>query len=160
MNISLIAALSTNRVIGVNNSMPWYLPADLVWFKNHTLDRSVIMGRKTFESIGRPLRRRHNIVLSNKPGNDKRVTWVSSPEAAILAAVEKEEILVIGGGSVYLQFMPFAKNMYLTHIDLEVHGDTHFPRYEIDLWKTKYIELHNKKGKNGHSYYFEILHKI
>ncbi|EOU9780551.1 dihydrofolate reductase, partial [Escherichia coli] len=86
MNISLIAALAADRVIGMENAMPWHLPADLAWFKRNTLDKPVIMGRKTFESIGRPLPGRHNIVLSSQAGTDDRVTWVVSPEAAIAAA--------------------------------------------------------------------------
>ena len=91
MNISLIAALAADRVIGMENAMPWHLPADLAWFKRNTLDKPVIMGRKTFESIGRPLPGRHNIVLSSQAGTDDRVTWVVSPEAAIAAAGDVEE---------------------------------------------------------------------
>lgn len=91
MIISLIAALAADRVIGMENAMPWHLPADLAWFKRNTLNKPVIMGRKTFESIGRPLPGRHNIVLSSRPGSEAGVTWVTSMDEALAAAggVEK-----------------------------------------------------------------------
>ena len=159
MYISLIAALAADRVIGMENAMPWHLPADLAWFKRNTLDKPVIMGRKTFESIGRPLPGRHNIVLSSQPSNDERVTWVASPEAAIAAAGDVEEVMVIGGGSIYSQFLPLAQRMYLTHVDAEVGGDTYFPDYEPDEWETSFSEFHDADSANSHGYCFEILHK-
>ncbi|VFT76144.1 dihydrofolate reductase [Klebsiella aerogenes] len=122
--ISLIAALAVDRVIGMENAMPWNLPADLAWFKRNTLNKPVVMGRLTWESIGRPLPGRKNIVISSKPGSDDRVQWVSSVEEAIAACGDVEEIMVIGGGRVYEQFLPKAHKLYLTHIDAEVEGDT------------------------------------
>ena len=101
--ISLIAALAVDRVIGMENAMPWNLPADLAWFKRNTLNKPVVMGRLTWESIGRPLPGRKNIVISSKPGSDDRVQWVSSVEEAIAACGDVEEIMVIGGGRVYEQ---------------------------------------------------------
>ena len=101
--ISLIAALAVDRVIGMENAMPWNLPADLAWFKRNTLNKPVVMGRLTWESIGRPLPGRKNIVISSKPGSDDRVHWVSSVEEAIAACGDVEEIMVIGGGRVYEQ---------------------------------------------------------
>ena len=115
--ISLIAALAVDRVIGMENAMPWNLPADLAWFKRNTLNKPVVMGRLTWESIGRPLPGRKNIVISSKPGSDDRVQWVSSVEEAIAACGDVEEIMVIGGGRVYEQFLPKAQKLYLTHID-------------------------------------------
>ena len=100
MMISLIAALAADRVIGMENAMPWNLPADLAWFKRNTLNKPVIMGRLTWESIGRPLPNRLNIVVSSQPGNAEGVTWVSSIEEAINAAGDAEEIMVIGGGRI------------------------------------------------------------
>lgn len=93
--ISLIAALAVDRVIGMENAMPWNLPADLAWFKRNTLNKPVVMGRLTWESIGRPLPGRKNIVISSKPGSDDRVQWVSSVEEAIAACGDVEEIMVI-----------------------------------------------------------------
>ena len=90
MIISLIAALAADRVIGMENAMPWHLPADLAWFKRNTLNKPVIMGRKTFESIGRPLPGRHNIVLSSRPGTDAGVTWATSLDEALAASGDVE----------------------------------------------------------------------
>ena len=157
MIISLIAALATDRVIGMENAMPWHLPGDLAWFKRNTLNKPVIMGRKTFESIGRPLPGRLNIVISSKPGEHEGVTWVTSVDAALAAAGGVEEVMVMGGGRVYEQFLPKANRLYLTHIDAEVEGDTHFPDYEPDDWKSTFSEFHDADEQNSHGYCFEIL---
>uniref|UniRef100_UPI0007E2A98B rethreaded DHFR n=1 Tax=synthetic construct TaxID=32630 RepID=UPI0007E2A98B len=139
MAISLIAALAVDRVIG-DTHFPDYEPddwesvfsefhdadaqnpADLAWFKRNTLDKPVIMGRHTWESIGRPLPGRKNIILSSQPGTDDRVTWVKSVDEAIAACGDVPEIMVIGGGRVYEQFLPKAQKLYLTHIDAEGHS--------------------------------------
>lgn len=157
MIISLIAALATDRVIGMENAMPWHLPGDLAWFKRNTLNKPVIMGRKTFESIGRPLPGRLNIVISSKPGEHEGVTWVTSVDAALAAASGVEEVMVMGGGRVYEQFLPKANRLYLTHIDAEVEGDTHFPDYEPDDWESTFSEFHDADEQNSHGYCFEIL---
>ncbi|UQY46060.1 type 3 dihydrofolate reductase [Erwinia sp. PK3-005] len=158
--ISLIAALAADRVIGMENAMPWDLPADLAWFKRNTLNKPVIMGRLTWESIGRPLPGRHNIVVSSQPGkNIDGVTWVTSLEEALAAAGEVEEIMVIGGGRIYEQMLDRADRIYLTHIDAEVEGDTHFPDYEPDEWQSVFSEFHDADEKNSHSYCFEILER-
>ncbi|KAA9002656.1 type 3 dihydrofolate reductase [Affinibrenneria salicis] len=159
MVISLIAALAVDRVIGMENAMPWHLPADLAWFKRNTLKKPIIMGRNTFESIGQPLPGRLNIVLSRRPGDDPRVTWVTSLEQALSAAGEVEEVMVIGGGNVYKQLLPQAQRLYLTHIDAEVEGDTHFPDYEPDEWQMTFSEFHDADENNSHSYCFEILER-
>jgi len=157
MIISLIAALATDRVIGMENAMPWHLPGDLAWFKRNTLNKPVIMGRKTFESIGRPLPGRLNIVISSKPGEHEGVTWATSVDAALAAAGGVEEVMVMGGGRVYEQFLPMANRLYLTHIDAEVEGDTHFPDYEPDDWESTFSEFHDADEQNSHGYCFEIL---
>ncbi|WP_275554600.1 type 3 dihydrofolate reductase [Mixta sp. Marseille-Q2659] len=158
--ISLIAALAADRVIGMENAMPWDLPADLAWFKRNTLNKPVIMGRLTWESIGRPLPGRLNIVVSSQSGeNAQGVTWVSSLEEAIAAAGDVEEVMVIGGGRIYEQMLDRADRLYLTHIDAEVEGDTHFPDYEPDEWQSVFSEFHDADEKNSHSYCFEILER-
>ncbi|MBU9851929.1 MULTISPECIES: type 3 dihydrofolate reductase [Rahnella] len=159
MIISLIAALATDRVIGMENAMPWHLPGDLAWFKRNTLNKPVIMGRKTFESIGRPLPGRLNIVISSKPGEHEGVTWVTSVDAALAAAGDVEEVMVMGGGRVYEQLLPKANRLYLTHIDAEVEGDTHFPDYEPDDWESTFSEFHDADEQNSHGYCFEILER-
>lgn len=155
--ISLIAALAADRIIGMENAMPWDLPADLAWFKRNTLKKPVIMGRLTFESIGRPLPGRLNIVVSSQPGSAEGVTWVTSLEEALQAAGDAEEIMVIGGGRVYEQMLKRADRLYLTHIDAEVEGDTQFPDYEPDEWQSTFSEFHDADKQNSHSYCFEIL---
>jgi dihydrofolate reductase len=157
--ISLIAALAADRIIGMENAMPWDLPADLAWFKRNTLKKPVIMGRLTFESIGRPLPGRLNIVVSSKPGSAEGLTWVTSLDDAISAAGEAEEIMVIGGGRIYEQMLARADRLYLTHIDAEVEGDTQFPDYEPDEWHSTFSEFHDADEQNSHSYCFEILER-
>ncbi|SFU92169.1 type 3 dihydrofolate reductase [Xenorhabdus koppenhoeferi] len=159
MNISLIAAMAIDRVIGMENAMPWTLPGDLAWFKRNTLGKPVVMGRVTYESIGRPLPGRLNIVISSQSASDDRVTWVNSIEAALAVAGDVEEIMVMGGGKVYEQFIPLAARMYLTHIDAEVIGDTHFPDYEPDEWNSVFTEYHDADENNSHGYCFEILER-
>ncbi|CAK7072217.1 type 3 dihydrofolate reductase [Morganella morganii] len=161
MNISLIAALAMDRVIGMENAMPWTLPEDLAWFKRNTVNKPVIMGRVTYESIGRPLPDRLNIVLSRTPGDDDRVVWAKSVEEA-LAIAQKEtdgEIMVMGGGKVYGQFLPLADRLYLTHVDAEVSGDTYFPDYEPDEWDSTFMEYHDADEANSHGFCFEILER-
>ncbi|EXU75871.1 type 3 dihydrofolate reductase [Erwinia mallotivora] len=155
--ISLIVAMAADRIIGMENGMPWHLPADLAWFKRHTLNKPVIMGRRTFESIGRPLPDRLNIVISSSPGADAAVTWVTSVDEALRAAGEAEEIMIIGGGRIYEQLLPQADRLYLTHIDAEVEGDTSFPDYEPDEWQSVFSEFRDADQQNSHSCFWEIL---
>ncbi|NIG62804.1 MAG: type 3 dihydrofolate reductase [Serratia symbiotica] len=159
MIISLIAALAAERVIGMGNAIPWHLLADLAWFKRNTLNKPVIMGRKTFESIGYPLPGRQSIVLSSRLGIESGVTWVSSLDDALDAAGKVEEVMVVGGGRIYSQFLARANRMYLTHIDAVVCGDIHFPDYKPYEWETLFSEFHDADEKNSHSYYFEILER-
>ncbi|MGB9097513.1 type 3 dihydrofolate reductase [Erwinia sp.] len=159
MMISLIAAMAADRVIGMDNAMPWHLPADLAWFKRQTLDKPVIMGRRTWESIGRPLPGRLNIVISSQPGEAEGVTWVTSIDEALQAAGEVEEVMVIGGGRIYEQLLPRADRLYLTHIDAEVVGDTTFPDFEPEEWQSTFSEFHDADEKNSHSFCFEILQR-
>ena len=165
MILSVIVAMAHNRVIGLNNQMPWHLPADLAWFKKNTLNKPVIMGRKTFESIGRPLPNRHNIVISrqiesidNKISN---VSWVKSIDEAISLAQEQQpdEVFIIGGGNIYQQILPLIDLLYLTHIDAELQGDTYFPDYLPEQWQVIYQEDHQADEKNSYPYQFKILQR-
>ncbi|WP_163932134.1 type 3 dihydrofolate reductase [Paraferrimonas sp. SM1919] len=143
MQISLIAAMAHNRVIGKDNQMPWHLPEDLQHFKKMTLGKPVVMGRKTFESIGRPLPGRHNIVISRNPDyQPEGVTVVDSFEKAYQLEKDTEELMVMGGGQLYLQTLPKADNLYLTFIDLEVEGDTQFPHWDDGCWTQVWAEKH------------------
>lgn len=136
MRIAMIAAMANNRVIGKDNQMPWHLPEDLKHFKALTLGKPVVMGRKTFESIGRPLPGRHNIVISRQADLIiEGVTCVTSFDAAKLAAGDCEELVIIGGGQLYAMLLPMADILYLTHINLTLEGDTWFPAWDENDWK-------------------------
>ncbi|CAB5697574.1 Dihydrofolate reductase type 3 [Aeromonas hydrophila] len=154
----MIAALAKDQVIGKNNLMPWHMPADLAHFKQITLGKPVLMGRKTFESIGRPLPGRRNLVISRNPDYQvDGVDMVSSVEEA-LSRLEREgveELMVIGGGYLYEQLLPKADCLYLTRIDLDVEGDTCFPAFSKADWEKLKSEPHQPDEKNPHSYCFE-----
>ncbi|WP_281212425.1 type 3 dihydrofolate reductase [Shewanella insulae] len=148
MKIAMIAAMANNRVIGKDNQMPWHLPEDLRHFKQMTLGKPVVMGRKTFESIGRPLPGRHNLVVSRqKDLVIEGVTCVTSFEQAKEVVKGCEELVVIGGGQLYAELLPQADSLYLTEINLDVEGDTHFPDWDDGSWLCLNSESHiNDKG--------------
>ena len=129
--ISLVCAMANNRVIGQDNKMPWHLPADLKHFKAVTMSKPIVMGRKTYESIGRPLPGRQNVVISRNANFEAEgCDVVSSIDSAIELLSEHEEIMIIGGGFLYSQMIEQADKLHLTFIDLQVEGDTHFPAFE------------------------------
>ena len=135
MKIAMIAAMANNRVIGKDNQMPWHLPEDLRHFKAMTLGKPVVMGRKTYESIGRPLPGRHNIVISRQADLIiDGVTTVTSFDDAKLAAGDCEELVIMGGGQLYEMLLPQADILYLTEIALDVEGDTYFPEWNDGSW--------------------------
>ncbi|TFF74301.1 type 3 dihydrofolate reductase [Aeromonas taiwanensis] len=157
MQISMIAAMAHDRVIGLDNQMPWHMPADLAHFKRVTLGKPVLMGRKTFESIGRPLPGRRNLVISRNPAYQAEgVEVIDSVEAALALLGEGvDELMVIGGGHLYGQLMPRADRLYLTRIDLAVAGDTRFPAFDDEQWRLVESEAHPADEKNPHPYRFE-----
>lgn len=158
MKISMIAAMAHDRVIGKDNQMPWHLPADLAHFKRVTLGKPVLMGRKTFQSIGRPLPGRRNLVISRNPDYQAEgIEVVGSVEAALalLASSSVEELMVIGGGHLYAEMLPSADCLYLTRIDLAVEGDTRFPAFDDGQWQRVDCESHPADEKNPHPYSFE-----
>jgi len=153
--ISLIAAMAKNRVIGKDNDMPWHLPADLGHFKTITLGKPIIMGRKTYESIGRPLPGRQNIVISSNPAyNLEGCDTVTSFDAALELTKDLEEVMIIGGGFLYKQTLFQANKLYLTFIDLDVQGDTFFPDFEVLNIKEVKRESFKKDDKNPYDYEF------
>ena len=138
--IYMIAAISKNNQIGLKSQMPWHLPEDLRYFKEITTGHPVVMGRKTYESIGRLLPNRHNIILTKQAdfslSSDDPLTPVTIMHAVdnVLHFLPKEEIsFIIGGGEIYKAFLPYADRLYLTLIDKEVEGDTSFPNYAHDF---------------------------
>ena len=167
MIVSIIVAMANNRIIGMNNQMPWHLPADLAWFKKNTLNKPVIMGRKTFESIGKPLPNRHNIVISrqvkveSESDRISNLSWVTTIDEAISLAkrLNCDEAFIIGGGNIYQQVLPFIDRLYLTHIDANLKGDTYFPDYAPETWQQVFQEHHQADDKNSYNYYFEVLER-
>lgn len=161
MRISMIAAMAQQRVIGLNNQMPWHLPADLQHFKKVTLGKPVVMGRKTFESIGRPLPGRRNIVISRQtPAVDSRVEWVSSIEQALALLAEQPEVMIIGGAEIYRQCLPLAQRLYVTEIALETAGDAFFPDYHAEgAWQEIAREEHPQGAENPLGYCFITLER-
>ncbi|MEF1256453.1 type 3 dihydrofolate reductase [Vibrio sp. M260112] len=140
MIISMIAAMAHDRIIGKDNQMPWHLPADFAWFKRCTMGKPVIMGRKTYESIGRPLPGRENIVISRDASLViEGVTTVTSIDEALSVAGDVEEVMIIGGGTIYQACLPKAQKLYVTHIDVQVDGDTQFP-----AWNDDFLEVHSE----------------
>ncbi|MCZ4389207.1 type 3 dihydrofolate reductase [Vibrio alginolyticus] len=159
MIISMIAAMADNRIIGKDNQMPWHLPADFAWFKRCTMGKPVIMGRKTYESIGRPLPGRLNIVISrNETLKIEGVTTVTSIEQALDVAGDVEEVMIIGGGAIYASCLPMANKLYVTHIEAAIDGDTQFPDWG-DEFKETYSEMYQADEKNAYNMRFTVLEK-
>ncbi len=157
----MIVAHAHNRVIGKDNQMPWHLPADLKYFKQTTLQKPVIMGRKTFESIGFPLPGRRNIVISRDPSyHAEGIETATCVDDALALANGVDEIMVIGGGSIYQHCLKAADRLYITEIDLEVEGDTFFPDYNAqDQWQCVSQQPHPADQQNPHSYNFKVYER-
>ncbi|CAL4319709.1 Dihydrofolate reductase [Buchnera aphidicola (Eriosoma grossulariae)] len=160
MKISLIAALSENFVIGQDQKIPWYIPKDLSWFKHHTLNKSIIMGRKTWESLPGPLPMRNNIVISKKKICIKKITLVNSIQQAFLSIPKNhQEVMIIGGGTIYLQTIQYANKLYLTHIHKNIIGNIYFPQYNLYKWNRIFYQKHHSNNQNIFDYSFEILER-
>ncbi|MBK8324947.1 MAG: type 3 dihydrofolate reductase [Betaproteobacteria bacterium] len=157
---SLIVARAANGVIGRDNGMPWHLPADLAHFKRTTLGRPVIMGRRTWESIGRPLPGRRNIVVTrsaNFPAAGAEV--VGSLEAAWRAVADADEVFVIGGGQLYAEALPGADRIYVTEIGEAIEGDTRFPDLEPRDWKETLLGERVPDERNAFPLRFLLLER-
>jgi len=150
MTVSLIVAMAENRAIGVANDLPWYLPADLKYFKATTLGKPIIMGRKTFDSIGRALPGRQNIVVTrNQKWAHEKVDVVPSLEAAIAAAGEAGEVMITGGAQIYAEALAqgLVDRMYITEVALTLEGDAHFPDFDVSGWCEVSREAHPAVGE-------------
>jgi dihydrofolate reductase len=161
MTISAIVAIAHNNVIGNDdNQIPWYLPADLAYFKRTTMGCPVIMGRNTFHSIGRPLPKRTNIVITRDPFfRADGIVVAHSLREAIDFAFEAgaDEAFIIGGGQIYAQSAALWDRVYLTEVDLEVDGTVHFPELAADEWHEVSREAHLADEKNEYNYVFRVL---
>jgi len=166
IKVAMIAAMGRNRVIGRDNQMPWHLPEDLKYFKATTMGKPIVMGRKTFDSLGRPLPGRANIVVSRQSG-------LSIPGVEVVASIEQglelaqqraeqdgvDEIMVIGGGNLYEQCLPLAGRLYLTRVQLEPEGDAWFPAINDADWVLRESRtVAAGEGFPAHSY--EVLERI
>jgi len=156
MQLSLIVAMTDDRVIGIENRLPWRLRDDMRWFRRHTLGKPVVMGRLTFQSIGRPLPERQNIVVSRDPEfRAEGCTVAADPEAALAAAGTAEEVMVIGGASLYAQLLPRADRLYLTLVHAQVAGDAWFPAIDWDQWRE--LEREEQAAGEGNDYAHTFL---
>ena len=153
--VSLIVAMAKNRVIGINNTLPWHLPADLKHFRTLTMGHHIVMGRKTFDSIGKPLPGRTSVVVTrNRDLQIGGCTVVHSLEQAIAACAGDDEIFVVGGAEFYAQALVIADKLYLTEIHKDVTGDAHFPAIDYDEWQEMSREEHNQQEPQPLEYHF------
>ena len=156
MKISIIAAMSDNRVIGRDGGLPWHLPSDLKRFKFLTMGHAVIMGRKTFESVGKALPGRRCIVITRQGDYkaDDILVAHSLGKALSLVAKTETEVFILGGESIYNLTLDIATHMYLTVVHATINGDTLFPKFDIDAWKITQDEKHEADKKNPYAYSF------
>ena len=161
-NLAMIVAVARNNVIGKDNQLPWHIPEDLKWFKKNTIGKPMIMGRKTFESLGRPLPGRTHIVVSKNPSfSAEGVLVVDDLDQAVELGFQvakkegAEEVMIIGGGTIYEQSMSKVTRIYRTLIDLEPEGDAYFP----SLTKEWEVKIEEKKLYKGVNFFFQIVEK-
>ena len=159
MILSAIVATAKNNVIGKNNQIPWYLPADLKYFKRVTTGHHVIMGRKCYESIGRPLPNRTNIVITRDAffiSSNCLIARNIKEALEIAFDNEEKEAFIIGGGEIYNQTQEFWDKLYITEVDLEVEGDVFFPSVDLQDWTLMDKQCHQKDDKNEFDYCFKV----
>ncbi|MCP5213781.1 MAG: dihydrofolate reductase [Pseudomonadales bacterium] len=167
MRLALIVAMAENRVIGINNNLPWHLSNDLRYFKAITMGKPVILGRKTHQSIGKPLPGRTNIVISTDAGADfEGCSVVSSVEEALelaenIALIDgSSEAIVMGGAQIYELCLPFVDRIYLTEVHAHVRGDTYFPKFDRSEWQEVGREDFDPEGDNPYEYSFVVLDRL
>ncbi len=159
MSLSLIWAQDANGLIGAGGKLPWRLPADMAWFRKNTLGKPVLMGRKTFDSIGRPLPGRNNIVLTMQNVSIDGCLVVHSLGAALEAAGNAAELMVMGGAQIYQLALPQAECLYISRIHAVLLGDTYFPAFDSAEWQEIFCENHPADEKNQYAYSFHILER-
>jgi dihydrofolate reductase len=167
MKLTMIWAMSRNRTIGRNNALPWHLPEDMKYFKRVTMGKPIIMGRKTWESIGRPLPGRSNIVITRDSSyTAEGVKIVRTLEEAIslaqsIALIDgAEEAVVIGGAQIYALALPLADRLYMTQVHAEVEGDAFFPQFDLTQWNELGREDFSAAGPNPYDYSFVVLDRL
>ena len=155
--ISIISAMASNRTIGIRNTLPWQLPEDLKHFKALTMGHHIVMGRKTYDSIGKPLPGRDTVIVTRNadfavPG----CLAVNSLEAALTVSHGEEEVFFVGGAELYRQALAIAHRIYLTEIQRVFDGDAFFPEFDKSQWNETAREKHRTEGQNGFEYHFVI----
>lgn len=169
--ISMIIAAAENRVMGKDNQMPWHLPNDLQYFKRSTMGKPMIMGRKTYESLGKPLPGRAHLIVTRQadyqaPNANEQVQVVTSLEEAIQAAqalvlaTENKEIMVIGGAEICSLAFPQTERLYLTQVHADVEGDVFFPEFDLKQWREISREDYSASGSNPYDYSFVVFERI
>lgn len=159
MTTSIIVAIAKNNAIGKDNKLLWYLPNDLKHFKEVTTGHTVIMGRKTFDSVGKPLPKRRNIVVTRQPITIEGCEVVSSIEAALALCAGEEEVFIVGGAEIYRQALHLTNRIYLTRVDQDFDGDTFFPKLDPKEWEEKEREDFEPDEKNKYHYSFITLER-
>jgi len=157
--ISLILAMDKNNLIGNKNGLPWKLPADLAYFKKITMGHTVIMGRKTYESIGRPLPGRRNVVLTRDSGFTAEGCIICNKLNDALKYGDDEEAFVIGGAEIYSQFLPYARKLYITKIEEAFEGDTYFNEIDFREWRLVSKQEGTRDEKNPYTYRFLVYER-
>lgn len=152
--------MADNGVIGVNNQLPWRLPADLQHFKAITMGKPIIMGRKTFNSIGKPLPGRQNIVITRAHIDIAGCTVVNSIEAALRCTQGDDEVMIIGGAEIYRQVLPQVQRIYLTQVHKAIDGDAVFPPLHMNEWRETLCERHGADDRHAYDYSFLVLERI
>jgi dihydrofolate reductase len=163
MTISLIVAAAKNNAIGKDGKLPWHLPNDMKHFKNITWGMPIVMGRKTFESLGKPLRGRKNIVITRQPGwKADGVITVKNIEDAMFVVKEADakEVMVIGGGEIYKTLFEKARRIYLTRVEAEPEADTFFPSLKPEEWHLMSQQNYEADEKNAYNYSFQTWERI
>ena len=158
--ISLIFAMGRNNALGCNNKMPWYLPADFAYFKKVTMGQPIIMGRKTFQSIGKPLPGRTNIVITRSADFSHEGCIVVDSIDKAKDLVEDKEAFIIGGAEIYMAFLPMADKLFITEIDNDFEADTFFPEIDYSKWMLASSEPGVKDEKNPYDYKFLVYERM
>ena len=160
MKLSAVVAASDNDVIGRDNAMPWHLPADLAYFKRVTMGKPMLMGRKTYESIGRPLPGRRNLVLSRRGFAAPGVESVATIDEALVRVADAPELMVIGGAEVFRLAMPYLDHVHLTRVHAQVEGDILLPQFEAGQWREVRREDHSADERNPIAMTFLELERV
>lgn len=160
--ISLIVAMDENRLIGKDNQLPWHLPQDLAYFKRMTMNHKIVMGRKTYESIGKPLPGRENIIITRDSSYTKDGCKVlhSIDDILELSKATDENVFVIGGAEIFKEILPYSDKLYMTHIHHEFEGDTFFSQLNDSEWETISVESGMRDVKNPYEFDFVVYQKI